>query len=76
MKDELKCSFDIVAHETGHAIGLPHSADSNDVMFPATRTGTLSDRFTGHNITDADMHQLREDLAGILATVWARRRLS
>jgi hypothetical protein len=39
-------------------------------------TGTLSDRFTGHNITDADMHQLREDLTGILATVWARRRLS
>jgi hypothetical protein len=25
-------------------LGMPHSADSNDVMYPATRTGVLSDR--------------------------------
>jgi len=36
--------FTVAVHEAGHALGLPHSPDPADVMFPATQSGVLSDR--------------------------------
>ncbi|MDQ3224686.1 MAG: matrixin family metalloprotease [Gemmatimonadota bacterium] len=56
----------VVVHEAGHALGLPHSADSNDAMYPATRTGILSER---DRRTAQVLYQLQpgpvRDLAGI-----------
>ncbi len=36
-------------------------------------TGTLSERYTGQNISDSDAARLREGLTAAAAAVWARR---
>lgn len=36
-------------------------------------TGTLSDRYTGHEISDPDAQQLRAGLTRILAALWTQR---
>lgn len=36
-------------------------------------TGTLSDRYTGREISDADARELREGLMNVLAALWTRR---
>lgn len=39
--DDLKA---VAVHEFGHALGLPHSADTTDVMYPITRAPHASER--------------------------------
>ena len=56
----------VAVHEAGHALGLPHSADTGDVMFPATRTGALSprDRRTIEVLYRLPPGPVRDELAG------------
>jgi hypothetical protein len=56
----------VAVHEAGHALGLPHSSDTNDVMFPATRTGILTerDRRTIEVLYRLPPGPVRDELAG------------
>jgi hypothetical protein len=56
----------VAVHEAGHALGLPHSSDTNDVMFPATRTGNLTerDRRTIEVLYRLPPGPVRDELAG------------
>ena len=56
----------VAVHEAGHSLGLPHSPDTNDVMFPATRTGTLTarDRRTIEVLYRLPPGPVRDELVG------------
>ena len=53
-------------HELGHAMGLPHSADGADVMFPVTRVTDVSarDRATARLLYGLPPGSLRAPRAG------------
>jgi hypothetical protein len=50
---------EVVAHETGHALGLNHSTDTTDVMYPTARDNNGDGRIDNLGLSAAEVTTLR-----------------